>query len=289
MRADLEKIVWAAECHPKIRSWKFTLLNLCHHANTDGDSFPSVGKIAKETGYSTKAVSDALAGLESMEIIRQNGRCGTRRRVTVYNITGIFKNVHNLANSEMSSCLQLPNGELISKNPPPNAELASPNGEVSLDRNILGRKKEVSKLVCVAANSEVSSPFVDKAEKTSGMPTSGGASPQRGAIAPSARNDGAVEPTEEELKQLVKTPGWKPKGEQARRYCMAHCYMLGASRNEAERFVRYNAIRKWTCCDYGTVNDAAKEWVAKWREDYPDDFFAERERRKRIDASRTLN
>ena len=287
MRADLEKIVWAAECHPKIRSWKFTLLNLCHHANTDGDSFPSIGTVARETGYSAKAVCDALAGLESMGIIRRSGQCGMRKRVTIYNITGIFTNVHNLANIEMGSCLQLSNSEVSSKKQPPNIELTSPNIELTSNRNILGNK-EVSKLVCAAVNSEVTSPFVDKPRKTSGMPTSGGASPQRGAIAPSARNDGAVEPSEEKYRQLVKTPGWKPKSNNDRRFCMAHCYMLGASRDEAAKFIRFNAIRKWTCCNFGTVNDAAKEWVAKWCEDYPDDFHAERERRKRMDATRTL-
>lgn len=71
---------------------------------------------------------------------------------------------------------------------------------------------------------------------------------------------------------------------------MMHCYTLGASKDEAEEFIRFNAIRKWTCCNCGgTVNDAAKSWVAKFREDYPDSFAAERERRRRMDASKTIS
>lgn len=69
---------------------------------------------------------------------------------------------------------------------------------------------------------------------------------------------------------------------------MYHCYTLGASRSEAEKFIRFNAVRRWTCCDYGTVNDAAKEWIAKWQSDYPDDYWAERNRRRKADATRTL-
>ena len=285
MRADLEKIVWAADCHPKIRSWKFTLLNLCHHANAQGEAFPGVATIAKETGYSSKAVVDALAGLESIGIIRMKGHCGQRQRVSVYDITGVSTNVDNLANGEVSSCLQGFNSELTSKKEPFNSELSSPNSELSSDRSILGNK-EVSKLVSVAANSEVTSPFVNNAKKPMQNPPAEGSSLPHGSRPRQVGNDCGADP---DYKALVKTPGWKPKTDEARRYCMLHCYTLGASRAEAEEFIRYNAIRRWTCCKYGTVNDAAKSWVAKWREDYPDSFAAERERRKRLDASKTLD
>jgi hypothetical protein len=275
MRADLEKIVWAVACHPRIRSWKFTLLNLCHHANQDGEAFPGVATVARETGYSGKAVSDALAGLEAMGIIRRKGHCGQRQRVSVYDLSKLSTNVHNLANSEVSSCLQHFNSELSSEKGPFNGELTSPNGELSSARSILGNK-EVSKLVCGGGNSEVTSPFVDNSRK-------GAAS-----VAPSALKDEGGETGAEDYGWLLKTPGWKPRTHNDRNACMARCYVLGANRYQAEKFVRFNAIRRWTCCDYGTVNDAAKEWVAKWRKDFPDEYGAERERRKRADATRTL-
>ena len=292
MRADLEKIVWAATCHPKIRSWKFTLLNLCHHANTAGEAYPSIAKIAQETGYSQKAVIDAVAGLESLGIIRKSGSCGMRKRVSVYLLTGLSTNVHKLANGEMSSCLQNPNSEVSSVENGFNGEVSSPNSEVSSCRNIIGIKK-VSKLVCAGANSEVTSPFVDKSQKAGQNNSAEGSLPPHGSgprqIAPSARNDGTPSASDEpDYPKLVRTPGWKPSTIPEREYCMYHCYTLGASRSEAEEFVRFNAIRRWTCCDYGTVNDAAKAWVKKWQSDYPDDYWAERNRRRKADATRTL-
>lgn len=285
MHATFEKAVWTAQCHPKIRCWKFVLLNLCYHANAHGEAYPGVATIAKETGYSAKAVSDALAGLEGLGIIRIKGHCGSRLRVSVYDITGVSTNVDNLANGELTSCLQNFNSELTSKKGPSNSELTSPNDELSSDRSILGNK-EVSKLVCVGANSELTSPFVDNSTKPVRNHSAEGSPPPHGAR---PRQEGKEEGAEPDYRALVKTPGWKPKTDQARRFCMAHCYTLGASRAEAEEFIRYNAIRRWTCCECGTVNDAAKAWVARWRENNPDAFDCERERRKRMDASRTLN
>ena len=287
MRADLEKIVWAATCHPRIRSWKFTLLNLCHHANPNAEAYPSVATVARETGYSAKAVIDALAGLEGLGIIRRTGGCGARKRVGVYSLAGIFTSVHNLANGEVSSCLQNPNSEVSSVEKGFNGEVSSPNSELSSHRSIIGNKKLVSKLVSSGGNSEVTSPFVDNGGKAGqnhpaevSLPPHG---PEPRQVAPSARNDAGAE-----YVKLMKTPGWKPRTDAERRWAMAHCYALGASRGEAEKFIRYNAIRKWTNCEYATVNDLAKEWVDNWRESLPEEFYAERKRRQRADATRTL-
>ena len=288
MLVDLTKRVWAAECHPKIRCWKFVLLNLCYHANPCCEAYPSVATMASESGYTTRAVIDALNGLERLGIIRRKGHCGQRQRTTVYDLTELSTNVHNLANGEVSSCLQLSNGEVTSKKTRFNGEVSSANGEVSSHRSILGRK-EVSKLVSGGANGEMTSPLVDNSEKTSGKPTTGGHSAQREAIAPSARKEGDAATGDDKRRKLVKTPGWRPMTDGDRRHCMLHCMALGANRKEAEKFIRYNAVRRWTCCECGTVNDAAKEWIAKWRETCPDEFAAERERRKRISASKTLN
>ena len=292
MHANFEKAVWTAPCHPKIRCWKFVLLNLCYHANAEGEAFPGITTIARETGYSAKAVGDALVGLEQMGIIKLKGRCGQRQRVSVYDITGVSTNVDKLANAEVSSALtgfntELSsfNTELSSKKGTVNTELSSPNTELSSGRSILGNNKLVSKLVSSGANAEVSSAFVDNSKKpvrnhsAEGSPTPHGPQPRQNG------NEGGAKP---DYRALVRTPGWKPKTDEARRYCMLHCYNLGASRAEAEEFIRHNAIRKWTCCEYGTVNDAAKSWVAKWRKDYPDSFAAERERRQAKLASRTL-
>ena len=154
----------------------------------------------------------------------------------------------------MSSPLKPPNGEVSSKKPAPNSELSSANSELSSHRSILGNKELVSKLVSAGANSELTSPLVHKS----------------GAVAPSARDYGS----------LVKLPGWKPTTDEDRRAVAAHCFALGANKEQATKFIRFNAIRRWTCCDYGTVNDAAKEWIAKWREDAPEEFFAEKKRRR---------
>ena len=300
MRADLEKIVWAAECDPKRRAWKFVLLNLCHHANPEGEAYPSVATVMRETGYSNRAVADALTGLEELGIIRRTGGCGQRRRVSVYLLTGIFTNVHNLANGELSSHergfngeLISVNGELSSKKGPFNGELISPNGELSSHRSILGSKsKLVSKLVSGAPNSELTSPFVDNSEKAGQNPPAEGSPPPHGPeprqVAPSARNEAEGNRAGQDHERLLKTPGWKPKTDLDRRWCMYRCYTLGASRDEAEKFVRYNAIRRWTKCEYATVNDLAKQWVDKWREDEPDEWLAERKRRREQDVDKTL-
>ena len=292
MHASFEKAVWTASCHPKIRCWKFVLLNLCYHANAEGEAFPGISTIASETGYTTRAIKDALAGLEALGIIKLKGRCGQQNRVSVYDITGVSTNVDNLVNGEVSSKkggfnteLSSFNTELSSKKEAVNTELSSPNTELSSGRSILGNNKLVSKLVSSAANGEVSSPFVDNSRKPVRNHSAEGSPPPHGPQPGQNGNEGGAKP---DYGALVRTPGWKPKTNEARRYCMLHCYNLGASRSEAEEFIRFNAIRKWTCCECGTVNDAAKSWVAKWREDYPDSFAAERERRQAERASRTL-
>ena len=282
MNAELTKRVWAAKCHPKIRSWKFVLLNLCYHANAYGEAFPGISTIADESGYTKRAVIDALAGLEAMGIIRQKGHCGQRKRVTVYDISRLSTSVDNLAKGEVSSPLELFNGEVSSKKGPFNGEVSSSNGEVSSPRSILG-SKEVSKLVSIGGNGEVSSPFVDNSEKAGQNPPAEGSPPPHGSEpgkdAPSARNDGG----KADRKRLMKTVGWKPKTDLDRQHCMYLCYMLGADHDEATRFVRFNAIRHWTCCEYGTVHDAAKQWVEAWRERDPQGWLAELERRRNAD------
>lgn len=277
MRADLEQIVWTAACHPKIRSWKIVLLNLCYHANAAGETYPSATKVAQETGYSLKAVVEAIAGLERLGIVEKKGACGMRNRVSVYSLSGLSTNVHKLANGEVSSCLQDFNSELSSKKSGFNSELSSPNSELSSSRNILGNNK-VSKLVSSGANSELTSTFVDKSKNEPKK--------RQDEVAPSALYDGASSTSgKPDYKTLVKSIKWKPATQQDRMYCMYHCYTLGADRNQAETFIRYNAIRKWDCCEFGTVNDAAKQWVAKWRKTNPREFWAERARRRKADVS----
>ena len=245
------------------------LLNLCHHANGQGEAYPSVSLVARETGYSAKAVITAFGGLEACGIIRRVGACGDKKRVTVYSILGIEAHVHNLANGEVSAPLggfngevSSGNGEVSSEREGSNGELSSGNGELSSGRSILGNNTSVSGLVSGDGNGEVSTPFVHKSDGGgSGAPS----------VAPSARN---------EYEELVRRPGWKPVTDMDRRACARLCFDLGANKEQATRFVRYNAIRRWTCCDYGCVLDAAKEWVAHWREDDPESFWAEANRRR---------
>lgn len=64
------------------------------------------------------------------------------------------------------------------------------------------------------------------------------------------------------MDEKIATPGWKPESAMEGVKVIEHCIMLGMSRKEAEKFVRFNARRKWACCESGSVDQAAKEWIA---------------------------
>ena len=275
MRADLQKIVWEARFPARVRSWKFVLLNLCHHANAAGEAFPSVSLIVRETGYSKKAVLDALEGLRLAGLIARTGACGSRNRVGVYDVNGLSTAVHNFANGKVSTPLAETNGVVSTPLKASNGVLSSPNGVLSTPRSILGNKR-VSKLVSGGANGVVSTPFVHN--------SGGGGASGEPSVAPSARKEGtpsaSVPGGAPDYFRLLRTVGWKPRQDADRRACAARCFEIGADSEQAKAFVRFNAIRRWTCCEYGTVNDAAKAWVEKWKDDEPEAFWAERNRRK---------
>ena len=303
MRADIEQLVWQAKCAANIRSWKFVLLNLCSHANLEGNAFPGVTTIVRETGYSGKAVIDALTGLEALGIIKKSGKCGERKRVDIYNILGVFQHVDKLAgnvdkssNSEVSSCLQL-------DPPPANSELSSFNGELSSGFNgelSSGRinlykhnKKLVSKLVSMPPNSEVSSPLVDNsrettpggAKETSGRPSPHGATRRmeagRNNIAQAAAKFDWKEHPYLEWRRLLMTDGFKPTTREGRVAAECFCWEMGASIIEAGRFGDYNASRKWGAISAQlNVRDLIRGWIRKWKKTDPDGYFDEQQARR---------
>ena len=290
MHANFEKAVWTAQCHPKIRCWKFVLLNLCYHANAEGEAFPGITTIARETGYTERAVKDALAGLEALGIIKLKGRCGQQNRVSMYDITGVSTNVDNLINGEVSS-----------KKRPFNGEVSSVNGEVSSSRSILGSNKLVSKLVSSAANGEVSSPFVDNSKKPVRNPPAEGSPSPHG---PWPRQNGSKEgrvPRKVEASDLFPQAakpdylklcaklGWKPNdpaqtppedAELARRAVVTCAYREGLSMEEAKKFLQYNAKMKWNAIDQANcVKDLAKAFLEAWKRRDRDAFWEELDRR----------
>ncbi|MBP5791615.1 MAG: helix-turn-helix domain-containing protein [Kiritimatiellae bacterium] len=291
MRQDFEQRVWAVKARASIRSWKYVLLNLCYHANAAGEAFPSVATIVRETGYSGKAVIEALAGLERLGIIRQSGRIGETMRVVKYTLQDLLTNVDKLGNSELSSALNSElssrNSELSSRNSELSSKKGAGNSELSSGRNIYIVSKLVSKSVSRKANTELTSLFVDNSGKKGrganekplahNAPASSRILPspeataregKEGAVGGSGIQKGKVRTDTPEWKsalEKMKTVGWKPKTDMERRYACALCKILGASQEEAERFVRYNATKHWHVCDFGTVNDAAKEWNAAWK------------------------
>ena len=284
MRADLEKIVWAAPCDPKRRSWKFVLLNLCHHANATAEAFPSVAKIIEETGYSNKAVSDALTGLEALGLISRTGSCGARNRVTVYSLAELSTHVDNLANNEVRSRLKKFNGELTSKKEAVNGELTSPNGELSSHRSILGRKS-VGKLVCTAANGELTSRYVDNSGKA-GQNHSAEGSPftRQNKVTEIGYDAGGY-------LRLCGEYGFKPNDrdlipnkaamKEARRAVVACAMREGASLDQAKRFLRWNAGKKWKGIDNAvSVKDLAKLWVDQWKAKSFEEWAEEQHRRR---------
>ena len=86
----------------------------------------------------------------------------------------------------------------------------------------------------------------------------------------------------------VRVYGWKPTDAAGRSAAVRICYELGASREEAEKFARYNGARHWSAVD-GTcsVADLAKLWVDEWAERNESAWAYERNRRKQSALVRT--
>ena len=88
--------------------------------------------------------------------------------------------------------------------------------------------------------------------------------------------------------------GWRPNDpkqtppedtELARRAIVACAYREGLSPDEAKKFLRYNAKRKWSAIDQANcVKDLAKEFCEAWRRRDNDAYWEEVKRRR--DAER---
>ena len=304
MRQDLEQIVWGAECAASKRSWKYVLLNLCYHANGEMVAFPSVRTIMKETGYSNKAVLEALAGLSECGIIRRIGTVTAGGKVAKYHLQGVLINVDNLATGELSS---KSTGELVSIEKGQTGELSSKTGELSSKTGELSSTRSILNILssmsgsraagCGAGGENCSQLSGEGVRALLRQPTGVALPPAAAAgeiqmlARERANSGGRVLCTGEEWEKMcrkMKTPGWKPKTDLERRYAYALCVLAGASREEAGRFVRYNAKMHWHICDYGTVNDAVKEWVERWKDKDPLAYHDERARRREKQPNTTV-
>jgi DNA-binding Lrp family transcriptional regulator len=87
---SIQAVSWAFNQDIAQSSEKFVLIALCNYADTLGICYPSIARLAFDTGLDRKTVMDRIASLESNGIIRDTKkRVGPTRRVTVYKIIGL--------------------------------------------------------------------------------------------------------------------------------------------------------------------------------------------------------
>ena len=318
MRTDMWNVLEPIHVDPARKSWKDVLRNLVFHANLEGCAWPSVATIRAETGYkSNKAIIDALAGLKAAGIItpmQGSPTKGGRGHPTRWSINNLSNGVHKLTtNAGMAERDTQSNGEVTShiegkgEVTSTKGEVTSVKGEVT-SHEIIRIRKEVSGLVSTGPNSEVTSSNVDNSPKAGKNASAEGSPPPHGSrprqVAPSARNEGRA-PRQMDIQDLfpeIKPDylalcsklGWRPNDpkqtppedtELARRAIVACAYREGLSPDEAKKFLRYNAKRKWSSIDQANcVKDLAKEFCEAWRRRDNDAYWEEVKRRR--DAER---
>lgn len=249
-----------------------------------------------------------------------------RGRVTKWVLNNLSTYVHKLEdNAETTERDTTSKGEVTShiekkvKSLPKKGEVTSQKGEVT-SHEIYINKKEVSKSVCIGRKGEVTSHPVDNSPEA-GQNHSAEGSPaphedKAKKIAPSARNDGAVRPAKQPKAMMieeifpeakpVRPPvdylalcsklGWKPndpkqtppeEAEEARRAIVACAYREGLSADQAKRFLRFNAKMRWSAVDQANcVRDLAKEFCEAWKRKDLDAYWAEQDRRRRLQKQR---
>ena len=305
MRVDLWNVLEPVVVDPARKSWKDVLRNLVYHANTAGEAWPSIETIRRECGYkSRKAVIDALAGLKGIGIIYPMPDApggGGRSKVTKWMLKNLLTGVDKLVdNSSMLERDEMEKGEATSREAEKGeatskkGEATSQNGEATSHR-IDKKKKEVSKLVSVSGNSEATSPFVNNLAKKAVAPSALNES-SGGKRAPKAMSIEQVFPelkktrTKEYYFEMCSVLGWRPNdpeqtpkqdAELARQAIVACALRERLSLEEAKRFLRYNAKRKWAAIDQAScVKDLAKEWCEAWKRRDFDAYSEEQEQRR---------
>lgn len=77
--------------------------------------------------------------------------------------------------------------------------------------------------------------------------------------------DNSAETGAPDYARLLRTPGWKPANGRDRKAAEDLCFELGATREAAADFGRYNAMRNWAAINgTSTVNDLARTWVERF-------------------------
>lgn len=133
----------------------------------------------------------------------------------------------------------------------------------------------VSKLVCMPGKSAKLAPYVHNSDgEGANLPPSAG---NYGAC----REEGAAA-TDPDYSKLIRTVGWKPKTRVDREGVAKMAYKLGASLEQAREFCRYNSIRRWSGVnETSCVDDLARAWIARWRDELgPSEWSAEQRRRR---------
>lgn len=78
--------------------------------------------------------------------------------------------------------------------------------------------------------------------------------------------DNSAETDAPDYARLLRTPGWKPANGFDRKAAEDLCFDLGATRESAADFGRYNAMRNWAGINgTSTVNDLARTWVERFK------------------------
>ena len=93
--------------------------------------------------------------------------------------------------------------------------------------------------------------------------------------------DNSAETGAPDYARLLRTPGWRPANGRDRKAAEDLCFDLGATREAAADFGRYNAMRNWAAINgTSTVNDLARTWVERFKLDNRAAWEYERERRR---------
>ena len=78
--------------------------------------------------------------------------------------------------------------------------------------------------------------------------------------------DNSAETGAPDYARLLRTPGWRPANGRDRKAAEDLCFDLGATREAAADFGRYNAMRNWAAINgTSTVNDLARTWVERFK------------------------
>ena len=268
----------------------------CHAPDETQECFPSVAALEEETGLSRRGVFRALAELEEAGLlVRWSGRglCSVNTYALAMRDPGgeAEKPVHNSAEGCQAGTLK--RGEECQVDTHKSAKLAL----IECQAGTRKRKRKpnllkVSKLVCMPGKSAKLASSVDNPvdEGANLPPSAGNYGSCRGEgtnLPPSAGTYGACREeeaaaTDPDYSKLIRTVGWKPKTRVDREGVAKMAYKLGASLEQAREFCRYNSIRRWSGVnETSCVDDLARAWIARWRDELgPSEWSAEQRRRR---------